>query len=65
MQYKSENGNFTERLDKEVVRTLIQYLWAQNTEPVNIHRQIVPVYGAYVVSFQRVWKWYCGFANGG
>lgn len=40
--------------DQAAVCTGIQYLWAQNTEHVCIHRQIVPVYGAGVVSFQQV-----------
>jgi hypothetical protein len=50
---------------QEEVCTCIHYLWAQNTERLHIHRQIVLVYGAGVVSFQQVWKWLCGFANGG
>jgi hypothetical protein len=39
-------------------------LWAQNTEPVNIQRYDVAVYGANVMSVQQVRKWCCDFADG-
>ena len=49
---------------KKCASAHIVFLWAPNTEPVNICRYTVAAYGAYVMSVQQVRKWCCDFANG-
>jgi hypothetical protein len=43
-----------ERVDKERLPAAFHFLWAQTLKPVNIHRLMVAVYGAGVMSFQQL-----------
>jgi hypothetical protein len=38
-----------EKWTKEEVRAFILFLWMQNAKPMKIHRQVVAMYGAYVI----------------
>jgi hypothetical protein len=42
---------------KEEVCSVICFSWAKNVPPVEIHRQLVTVYGANVMTVQHVRKW--------
>jgi len=45
------------------VRSIIQFLNAKGECPVEIHKQIVAVYGN-VMNLQNVTKWCCEFSEG-
>jgi hypothetical protein len=42
---------------KEEVRSVIRFLWAKKVPPVEIHRELVTVYGANVMTVDHVGKW--------
>ena len=42
---------------QEEVRSVIRFLWAKGTAPIEIHREIHSVYGSNVMTVQHVWKW--------
>jgi hypothetical protein len=39
------------------VRSVIRFLHQKGTSPAEIHRQLVEVYGANVMSRKQVWVW--------
>jgi hypothetical protein len=43
-------------VDKEELRTVIRLLCAKNVPPVEIHRKLVTVYGANVMTVQHLRK---------
>jgi hypothetical protein len=49
---------------KEEVLSVICFLWAKKVPPVEIHREVVTVYGAKVMTVQRVRKWCREFDSG-
>jgi hypothetical protein len=46
------------------VRSVIRFLRLKGTSPAEIHRQLVEVYGANVMSQKHVWVWCTAFDNG-
>jgi hypothetical protein len=46
------------------VRSVIRFLRLKGTSPAEIHRQLVEVYGANVISRKHVWVWCTAFDNG-
>jgi transposase len=46
------------------VRSVIRFLRLKGTSPAEIHRQLVEVYGANVMSRKHVWVWCTAFDNG-
>ena len=42
---------------QEEVRSVIPFLWAKGTAPIEIHREIQAVYGPDVMTVQHVRKW--------
>ena len=42
---------------KEEVRAVVRFLWAQGTQPVEIHHEIEAVYGPNVMNVQSVRTW--------
>jgi hypothetical protein len=46
------------------MRSVIRFLWAKEVPPVEIHRELVTVYGASVMTVQRVHKWCRQFDSG-
>jgi hypothetical protein len=48
---------------KEVC-SVIRFLWAKHVSPVEIHRQLIEVYGDGVMSVQHVREWCREFKNG-
>jgi hypothetical protein len=51
------------RWTKEEVRSVIRFLW-QKVSPVEIHRKLVTVYGANVMTVQHLRKWCREFNSG-
>jgi hypothetical protein len=45
--------------------SVIPFLWAKNVPPVEIHCELVTVYGANEMTVQHVRKWYREFDSGG
>jgi hypothetical protein len=45
-----------EKWTTEEVRAVILFLWLQNAKPVNIHRQVVAVYGTNVIPVEQMRK---------
>jgi len=41
----------------EEVQSVIRFLWAKGTAPIEIHREIQVVYGPNVMTVQHVRKW--------
>ena len=41
----------------EEMRSVIRFLWAKGTAPIEIHREIRAVYGSNVMTMQHVRKW--------
>ena len=48
---------------QEEVRSVIWYLWAKGTAPIEIHREIQAVYGSNVITVQHVRKWCWEFSG--
>jgi hypothetical protein len=46
------------------MRSVIRFLRLKGTSPAEIHRQLVEVYGANVMSRKHVWVWCTAFDNG-
>jgi DNA-binding Lrp family transcriptional regulator len=46
------------------VRSVIRFLHLKGTSPAEIHRQLVEVHGANVMSRKQVWVWCTAFDNG-
>jgi hypothetical protein len=46
-----------EKWSREEVRGVVRILWAKHVYPVEIHRQMIEVYGDGVMSVQHVRKW--------
>jgi histone-lysine N-methyltransferase SETMAR len=46
------------------VRSVIRFLHQKGTSPAVLHRQLVEVYGANVMSRKQVWFWCTAFDNG-
>jgi hypothetical protein len=46
------------------MRSVIRFLRLRGTSPAEIHRQLVEVYGANVMSPKHVWVWCTAFDNG-
>jgi hypothetical protein len=42
---------------QEEVRSVIRFLWAKGTTPIEIHREIHAVYGPRAMTVQHVQKW--------
>ena len=42
---------------REEVRSVIRFLWAKGTAPIEIHREIQTVDGSNVMTVQHVRKW--------
>ena len=42
---------------QEELRSVIRFLWAKGTAPIEIHREIQAVYGSDVMTVQHVQKW--------
>ena len=42
---------------QEEFRSVIQFLWAKGTVPIEIHREIQTFYGSNVMTMQHVRKW--------
>ena len=49
---------------QEEVRSVIRFLWAKGTAPIEIHREIQAVYGPDVMTVQHVRKWCRQFSGG-
>jgi histone-lysine N-methyltransferase SETMAR len=49
---------------KEEVRGVVRFLWAKDTAPTDIHRELTNVYGDGVMSVQSVRKW-CRYFEAG
>jgi hypothetical protein len=49
---------------EEEVRSVIRFLWARKVPPVEIHCEIVTMYGANVMTVQHVHKWCREFDSG-
>jgi len=47
----------------EEVRSVIRFLWAKGTAPIEIHREIQVVYGSNVMTVQHVRKWCREFSS--
>ena len=47
-----------EKWTTEEVRGVILFLWMQKAKPVNIHRQVVAVYGTNVIPVEQIRKWH-------
>jgi hypothetical protein len=45
------------------VLSVIRFLWLKRTSPAEIHRQLVEVYSAQVISRKHVWVWCTVFDN--
>jgi len=48
---------------QEEVRSVIRFLWAKGTVPIEIHREIQAVYGPDVMTVQHVRKWCREFSD--
>jgi hypothetical protein len=46
------------------LRSVIRFMRLKGTSPAEIHRQLVEVYGANVMSRKHVWVWSTAFDNG-
>jgi hypothetical protein len=44
---------------------VIRFLRLKGTSPAEVHRQLLEVYGANVMSRKHVWVWCTAFDNGG
>ena len=42
---------------QEELRSVIWFLWAKGTAPIEIHREILAVYGSNVMTVQHMRKW--------
>ena len=49
---------------QEEFRSVIRFLWAKGTAPIEIHREIQAVYGPDVMTVQHVRKWCREFSDG-
>jgi hypothetical protein len=49
---------------KKNTHSVIRFLRLKGTSPAEIHRQLVEVYGANVMSRKHVWVWCTAFDNG-
>lgn len=46
------------------IRTVICFLYAEDTKAVEIHRQISKVYGGNIMNDAMIWKWGSAFKAG-
>jgi hypothetical protein len=49
---------------KEKLWSVIHFFWEKGMQPMEIHCQLVTVYGPIVMAVQHVWKWCSEFGNG-